>query len=209
MTIEINQPDLSFPDPRDPLRLAFYGKVRSDWLRHVAPQLGLDTDMIVLGSVLNSITQDNISEVHHYNERFAYQNHRRLLERFNWQIDTPELREEIREKLVEAKSLISRFEFPLEIKQEVEASPEMANAEVGYYYPTLAKRNHISISQLELPQKQDDQENWDLMKEAWTDINSSIIEEVEASSTMSNAVKYYLKNITVFHPHYVTFTQSN
>jgi len=115
MLREINQPNISPPERNDPLRFALYGKVRHEWLLHIAPQLELDSQKLVLGNVLVSITRDNFSELRFFNPKFARYLYDRLLTRLDWEKDVSELPDSITEQLEEAQEQISQLNFSEEV----------------------------------------------------------------------------------------------
>jgi len=59
MSKEVQQPAIQPPDLKDPFSWALVARVHSQWLSHVAPQLGMDIHKLVLGDVLSSIIGDD------------------------------------------------------------------------------------------------------------------------------------------------------
>ena len=100
MSLEIEQPPhLTRPDLKNPLTWAIAGPLHSDWLRHISPQLGLDTNKLLLGNVLASIIGDDENSFGYKN---IYLPHRTeyakasLYIRMDWEKNLPELPEIIR-----------------------------------------------------------------------------------------------------------------
>jgi hypothetical protein len=54
---ELRQPEIEVPDLEQPISWATLSIVKTQWLRAIAPQLGLDTKQLVVGEVIASINR--------------------------------------------------------------------------------------------------------------------------------------------------------
>ena len=108
---EVIQPMIVLPDEKDPMKWACYARIHSRWLRSVSPQLGLDTEKLMLGDVLSSIIGDDSNALGFYIPNLIDNARSSLLERLNWEIETPELPNAFRKKLRKVKNTIFDFEW--------------------------------------------------------------------------------------------------
>lgn len=107
---EIHQPQLQVPSPEDPMAWAMFSQIREQWMRYVAPQLGVDVEKLILGDVLSTIIGDDVNcffwdfggKV--FLPESAARTQELLLFRLNWEIGVPELPDEVREKLEDVKA---------------------------------------------------------------------------------------------------------
>lgn len=96
------------PDLDDPFSWARIARIHSDWLRQVAPSYGIDVPKLILGDVLGSIVGDDencfgIKAAGFRSAEIANLGKRSLLERLDWEIEVPELPENIRGQLEKVK----------------------------------------------------------------------------------------------------------
>lgn len=102
MKREIEQPThLELPDVNDPFSWALYARLNADWLRHIGPQLGMDMPKLMMGDALSDIIGDDYGAIAAWNVIIGHQENasmcmRMLLERMDWESDTPDLPLEIR-----------------------------------------------------------------------------------------------------------------
>jgi hypothetical protein len=93
---------------------ARFSQVCEQWQRHVAPQLGINVEQLMLGDVLSSIIGDDAgcfswaNRGEFYDVELAERSKESLLFRLNWEIAVPELPDDIRLNLE-----VARDEFAL------------------------------------------------------------------------------------------------
>ena len=145
---EIVQPIIQLPEKNDPLRWAKESKVMNNWMGVVAPQLAMDTEKILLGNVLANIIGDDSNIFNYYIPEYIDTVKPSILERLNFEIDTPELPNHFRNKLIEVKNTIEStklnskkewssirniwFKTYSWIKDEVNKTPELIDA-INYH----------------------------------------------------------------------------
>jgi len=109
------QPDGKKVDSADPLARFFAGRVHSQFLRKVAPQLGMNASKLVLGDALSSIIGDDENsfglKAATYNQAWAQQEKRHLLEQLDWEVGLPELPDAIRKNLGNVMNEISLLDW--------------------------------------------------------------------------------------------------
>jgi len=108
--VEIQHPDV--PDHRYDSP-GFWGRwpsIRFTWLRHVAPQLGIDPSRIIYVEVIDNIISDDengfMSKAGGFNPALAPLGRVHLLARLDSEIDTPEIPMEIHKKLDEVRLFV-------------------------------------------------------------------------------------------------------
>jgi hypothetical protein len=102
--IEINLPAF---DRTEPNAWAECSAIHIAWLRQACPQLGLDTKRIIIGDVLDTITGDDLNCFgHSYILGNIGTEQRDLQIRMDIEITTPEIPDDIRQKLSAAKAHI-------------------------------------------------------------------------------------------------------
>lgn len=145
---EIEQPVIVL-DPEKHLSWDYLPRIRCEWVRAVAPQLGLDAELWVLGEVLHSITGDDggtLYMVEHNRE--AEGRKAQLIERLEWEIDMPETPENIRVELqktleqIKTQNWLNTSEFEKGknqwistrkfVEKEINTNPHYQNAK-NYY----------------------------------------------------------------------------
>lgn len=125
MSKEIQQPAIQPPDLKDPFSWASVARVHCEWIRHIAPQLGLDTQKLVLGDVVSSIIGDDANVftwIHgsFFDPELGAGAKRLLLERLDWEISTPETPAQIRGRLEKVRDAIRDLDWS--IKDQFEAA---------------------------------------------------------------------------------------
>jgi len=117
MRVEVEQPDIDRVPLDHPRAWAEYAQVHSKWLRAVALQFGLDVDKLILGDVLSTIIGDDANCFIWYESgapfesEWAERARNNLLFRLGWEINTPELPDNIREKLREVKEAVELLDW--------------------------------------------------------------------------------------------------
>ena len=98
MAETFRQPPIPRPDLSHPLSWASVSRTHCDWLRAVAPQLGLDTPKLILGDVLSSIIGDDANSFGFYFiEDLGADIKATIMERMDWEISVPETPPQLRQ----------------------------------------------------------------------------------------------------------------
>lgn len=151
MSKEIEQPNITKPDLDDSFTWASIERVYAEWARHVGPQLDIDVEKFILGDVLVNITGDDEDIFiwtiggSIFDPEIAAEAKSHLIERLDWEINTPETPQAIREKLEATHEIISSLDwrkksdfdearenwFSLKswVVQQIEENPELKKAE--------------------------------------------------------------------------------
>lgn len=109
---KIDQPNIPRPNEDDPLFWASLCRTHEKWLRHIAPQLGFDTNTLLLGDALSSIIGDDENSFgFFFMEEYAELIKKQILERMDWEIQLPETPEEIKVKLKDVTAFIKNLDF--------------------------------------------------------------------------------------------------
>lgn len=103
MPPEVEQPShLVRPDLTDPITWASVASLHCEWLRAVAPQLGLDTEKLILGDALSSIIGDDANSFGSqaiYFPEFTENSKTSIFIRMDWDSEVPELPINIRNQI--------------------------------------------------------------------------------------------------------------
>lgn len=96
----------------DPLRNENILRKQTEWFRFIAPLLGLDRHKLIVGTILNRIIGDDTNiyfPVHDFvTDSNSIEEHKsRANARLAWELQTPEVPESIKEKVLSAKNVIS------------------------------------------------------------------------------------------------------
>ena len=106
---EVQQPpNLERPDLKQNLAWAGISRVHSEWLRFVAPQLGLDPKKLVLGGALSSIIGDDANSfgyAFYFNPELSENAKASIYERMDWESSLPEMPKSIKDQIRKVKSL--------------------------------------------------------------------------------------------------------
>lgn len=107
--------DVQRPDLKDPHLHTILPQTRIDWLRQVCPQAELNTQQVILGECLGNIFGDD----HHaftktYRPELNEEQRERLAYIMNVRINTPELPENIRQRLIHARDHILAIDWHTE-----------------------------------------------------------------------------------------------
>lgn len=116
MKKEIQQPRIEIPSYNDLTRGTLLPPVHTEWLRHVSPQLGLDSKKLVLGYALNSIPDDgNLFIWTMKGEFFDAETgsglREQLIARLDWKIVVPEVPKEIRAEIENLKQSVGQLDW--------------------------------------------------------------------------------------------------
>lgn len=108
--------EVSRPDLDDPFSWARIARIHSDWLRSTAPSYGMDVPKLILGDVLASIVGDDencfgIKAAGFRSAEMANRGKQYLLERLNWEIEVPELPENIRGQLEKVRQQLTDLDW--------------------------------------------------------------------------------------------------
>lgn len=107
---ELPRPNLENPDSWASLSV-----VHQKWLRQVAPQLGLDAKKAIVGDAVSSIIGDDTNcfppEAAGFHPEWSETGKRHLEIRLNYEIDTPELPDTIRQRLRKVKKQITALDW--------------------------------------------------------------------------------------------------
>ena len=104
------------PSFKDPMTWAVAPQICEQWQRHVAPQLGIDVEKLMLGDVLSTIIGDDpelliwVGKLSFDPER-ASLNRDQLMFRLDWELQVPELPDEVRENLEAVKQDLEADEY--------------------------------------------------------------------------------------------------
>lgn len=87
-----------------------------EWVRYVGPQLGINVEKLILGMVLDKITNDDANTFflvacNIFAPEIAAGAKQSLLERMRWEIDTPETPQKIRERLESTLQSVSSLDW--------------------------------------------------------------------------------------------------
>lgn len=103
MPLEVEQPaHLVRPDLTDPITWASVAPLHCEWLRLVAPQLGLDTEKLILGNALSNIIGDDANSFGlkaAFLPEFTEDSKTSIFIRMDWESELPELPENIRNQI--------------------------------------------------------------------------------------------------------------
>jgi hypothetical protein len=88
-------------------------QIWTDWIRKNEQHFGFDASKLILGHLLTSIGRyDNIFAISmNYTPKGVKERRESLLARMEWEIGTPELPEEIRQRLIEVKSKLAMLNW--------------------------------------------------------------------------------------------------
>ena len=110
MSKEIKRPNL-----KDPIAWATIAETYAEWVRLNAPKHGIDVPKYMLGDVLGSIIGDDSNcfgfRSAPYDREMAITGGQHLQIRLDWEISTPELPENIRQRLVQFRSEIDEADW--------------------------------------------------------------------------------------------------
>jgi hypothetical protein len=114
MSPEVIQPQMERPDLENRLMWSSLSQIHSDWLRKITPQLGLDTEKLILGDALGSIIGDD-SNIFGYRDFFnptTVELSRTLLFiRMTWEEGTPEVPENIRNQIAKIHGILESMDW--------------------------------------------------------------------------------------------------
>lgn len=104
--LQVEQPCFISIDKDDPLKWAKFGRIHSDWLRKVAPQLELNTEILVIADVVTSIIGDDENCFLFYSLSTCDLARASILERLSWELSIHEVPNNIKNLIITIKSLI-------------------------------------------------------------------------------------------------------
>lgn len=110
---EIIQPNnLKVPKENDPMLWARVERIGSEWIRIVAPQLGLDPQKLITAQVLNNISGDDINAFSYvFFPEKAKIIKKRIFERMNWELSLPETPENIKMQIKKTMPKLEKLDF--------------------------------------------------------------------------------------------------
>ena len=146
----LQRPDLKHPDT-----WATIAEVHQKWLRIASPQMGFDTKKIILGDVLGTIYGDDPNCFGLiYLPSLSHEGKKHLQIRMDFEINTPELPEQIRSRIKEIKPKVLSLDWTNEsghkqarklwmekvrnyVQHQIALHPEYREAEA--YYNSVAE----------------------------------------------------------------------
>lgn len=115
---EVKQPNIEVPDPEEAISWATISIVKTQWLRAVAPQLGLETKPLVVGDVIVSIVGDDYGAIGlgienqiPSNPDVARVAKEMLLVRLRWELSVTELPTKLKDMIALTITHIERYDF--------------------------------------------------------------------------------------------------
>lgn len=116
--IPVTQPNLERPDLHDRNTWARISRLKDAWVREVAPQLGLNIEMLMLGEIISDVVGDDENvfawsylDITMLDARVANNCKADLEERMSHEIETPETPAELRELLVATRDLVMGLDW--------------------------------------------------------------------------------------------------
>ena len=110
---EITQPtNIAVPKETDPMAWAKFERISSEWIRYVAPQVGLDPQKLILAQVLECIVGDDRSAFSYFfSPKKADLFKKRIFERMDWELSLPETPENIKKQIRKTMSKTENLDF--------------------------------------------------------------------------------------------------
>ncbi|OGM11033.1 hypothetical protein A2Z22_04180 [Candidatus Woesebacteria bacterium RBG_16_34_12] len=154
---EIQQPEIDKPDLRNFLAVR---KTRLDWIRCVAPQLGMDSQKLILHETLTNIVGDDdvfLWGRNFFDADFAMRAKQELLGHLDLEANTVEITPDMSHKIREVHNAVSQLDWSQEdqfkkavtvwksmrdfFKNQMESDPYLK--EIGGYYDSVSSELNV------------------------------------------------------------------
>jgi hypothetical protein len=97
----------------DPMLWASLCKTHTEWMRHIAPQLGFDTPRVIKGMALASIIGDDENSFGFFfmKAEWGEMIEKQIFERMDWEVNLPEVPENIKEQIRKTQKKLTEINF--------------------------------------------------------------------------------------------------